>query len=213
MAKNTATATKDTEDAPTRTAPIDVAGQDARGFAAAYPGLYHLFGARVESWDVSPDGLVAKNVTFDAAANPERIIRDINRKDRRAPLFPAVLFILDPKAEPPNFANALELTTYMVNFWKGSMGPNSSKVPEYVRIAAGEYKERTGTKVRKGPKVRTINLKNVREVNVETLKNAGMGVEDIDYLIKIATELRNTQNAPAASAEETPATETAEIKS
>lgn len=205
MATKNSTAKAATPDPEPRTDPIDIGGQEARGFAAAYPGLFHLFDCRVEGWDVTPDGLVAKGVTFDAKFDPERIIRDINMKDRRAPLFPAILYIVDPKAEPPHFVNALDLTTYMVNFWKGSEGKDSSKVPQYVRDAAQAYKERTGTKVRKGPKVRTINLKNVREVNAETLKNAGMGVEDIDYLIQIATELRNAQtqeNTPAAEAVE-----------
>lgn len=198
MAKNSKSTTDDT-----RTAPIDIAGQDALGFAAAFSGLYHLFGARVESWDVTSDGLVAHNVTFDATYDPEVIVRDINLKPRRAQLFPAILSIVNPEIEPPHFDadDPTDITTYMVNFWKGSMGKDSSRVPEYVRIAASKYKERVGTKVRKGPKVKSINLKNVRDLNPETLRNANLTSEDIQYLIDTATQaqalLVSTESAPA----------------
>lgn len=200
MAKNSSKSTA--VETPARTEPIDVAGQNALGLASAYAGLYHLFDARVESWDVTTDGLVAHNFTVDGKYDPERIIHDINLKDRRAPLFPAILSIVNPDVPPPAFENSLEITTFMVNFWKGSMGENSSKVPEYVRVAASDMKERNGTKVRKGPKVRTINLKNVRDVNADTLRNAHLSPEDIQYLIDQAqAALVTTEATPAPEAE------------
>ncbi len=203
MARNSKTVTE----TPARTEPIDIAGQDALGFAAAYQGLYWLFDARVASWDVTPEGLVAHDVTFDGQYDPETIIHDINLKPRRAQLFPAVLSIVNPDIAPPPFENALDVTTYMVNFWKGSMGEGSSKVPEYVRTAASRMKEANGTKVRKGPKIRTINLKNVKDVNVETLKNANLSREDITYLLEIATAARDSlDETPETESTETPET-------
>lgn len=203
MAKKSETVTE--TETPDRTAPIDVAGQDALGLASAYAGLYHLFGARVEGWDVTNDGLVAHNFSVEGKYDPELIIKDINLKDRRAPLFPAILSIVNPDVAPPAFENSLDITTFMVNFWKGSMGENSSKVPEYVRTAALEMKERNGTRVRKGPKVRTINLKNVRDVNADTLRNAKLSVEDIQYLIEQAQAALSENESPAAETIEVPA--------
>lgn len=188
-----------TKETPARTEPVDLGGQDALGFAAAWQGLYHLFGARVESWDVNSDGLVAHGVTVDSKYDLDQIVRDINTKDRRPQLFPAVLSIVNPDIEPPHFESNLDITTYMVNFWKGSMGENSTKVPEYVRNAASEYKERMGTKTRRGPKPKSLNLRNVRELNVDTIKNADLSADDIDYLIQIATAAREAQGANSAA--------------
>lgn len=202
--KNTAVTETPEDNAQERTEPIDVAGQDALGLASAYAGLYHLFDARVESWDVTTDGLVAHNFTVDSEYDPELIVKHINLKNRRAPLFPAILSIINPNVAPPEFENALEVTTFMVNFWKGSMGEDSSKVPEYVRTAASRMKERNGTKVRKGPKIRTLNLKNVKDFNVDTLKNAGISREDIEYLISVsqsALDSVDNTESPADDAE------------
>lgn len=195
--KSTSTDTSETVDeTPARSEPIDVAGQNALGLASAYWGLYHIFDARVESWDVTADGLVAHNFTVDGKYDPEQIVTDINIKDRRAPLFPAILSIVNPDVAPTGFKDSAEITTFMVNFWKGSMGEDSSRVPEYVRTAASDMKERNGTKVRKGPKVRTVNLKNVRDVNADTFRNANVTREDIEYLIEQAQAalVENSEN-------------------
>jgi hypothetical protein len=186
-----------------RTAPIDVAGQNALGLAAAFWGLQHLFDAKVSGWDVTPEGIVAHDFTVAEPYSAEQIVHDINLKDRRAPLFPAIFSIMDPQAAPRPFESNLEITTFMVNFWKGSMGEDSSKVPEYVRTAASNYKERTGTKTKRGPKTRTINLKNVKDLNPDVLRNAKLSREDIEYLIKTASAVLDETETTEAGVEAT----------
>jgi len=177
-----------TETESTVSTPMDVAGPEASALAAAYDGLYHLFGARVSNWLVTEDGLVAEGFTVVGPYKPETILHDISRKDRRAPLWPTIRWIMDPAMEPPHFKSNLDITTFMVQFFKGSVEAGTSRSPEYVRKAAGAYKDRTNTRVKRGPKVRTIQLKNVREINVETLSQAGLSREDIQYLIDTASE-------------------------
>lgn len=172
---------------PDTSTPMDVIGSEAQALAAGYDGLYHLFGARVENWEIVDDVLVARNFTVDGQYNPETIITDISRKNRRAPLWPTLNWILDPNFVPAPFENSLAVTTFMVQFFKGSTGENNSRSAEYVKAAAAAYKDRTGTRVRRGPKSKTIQLKNIRDFNADKLAAAGLSRDDLSYLAEMAT--------------------------
>lgn len=183
----------------TTSAPMDVIGSQAIGLAAAYDGLYHLFGARVASWEVIDGTFVARDFRVDLPYNPETILTDINRKNRRAPLWPTLTWILDPEYVPAPFESNLQITTFMVQFFKGSTGEDNSKAADYVKAAAAALKVRSGTSVRRGPKAKTVQLKNVREFNAEKLTAAGMSKEDLQYLADIA--IAAIANAPEAQVE------------
>jgi len=189
MAKNSATAP----------APIDVVGAQAEAFAAAYDGLYHLFGARVSGWSIEDGVLIARGVAFNPLYSAETILTDISRRTRRAPLMPTALWLLDPEFVPAPFATNLDITTFMVQYFKGSTGEDNSKSAQYVKDAAAAYKDATGTRVKRGPNVRTINLKNLSELNEEKLAGSGASREDMLHLIAVAQAA--IENIPASEPE------------
>ena len=189
MAKSNSTAN-------TRTEPIDVLPPDSNGVIAAWDGLYWAFGARAESFDVVPEGLAIKGLTFDSGhADPATIIADVNHKGRRVPLFPAINWINGQ--EPAPFATAQEMTAYMVNHFRGSVDADSTKSAKYVRDAFSALKGRQGIVSKRGPKTKTINLKNLASVNASTLKAANVSREDLETLLA----------AVSAAVAETPPTE------
>jgi hypothetical protein len=175
MTKNSATVT-----------PIDVIGENAHGLAAAYDGLYHLFGVRVSSWEIEDGALVAMGVTCNPIYSLDTILTDVNRKNRRAPLWPTAQWLLDPEFVPAPFTDNLSITTFMVQYFAGSTGESNSRSAQYVKDAAAAYKDATGTRVKRGPKVRTINLKNLGDINAERLTNAGASRADILHLMEVA---------------------------
>lgn len=166
------------------TTPMDVGPDQSLGLAAAYDGIYHLFNGRVAKWTVTPDGLVAEGFTVDATYDPERILNDVNRRVRRAQLWPTLRWIMGEAPEP--FVRPEDITTFMVQFFKGAEEEGSSKAPKYIRTAAAIYKERTGTKIARGPKPKSLPLTNLSEVNESILLRAGVTHEDIIHLMEIA---------------------------
>jgi hypothetical protein len=167
-----------------RTKPINVGPDKTNGLLAAWDGIYHLFGGRVESWDITPEGIVAQGFSVDSQYNPDTILTDINRRDRRPLLFPTILWIQG--IEPALFESNQSITTFMVQYFKGSVEEGTSRSPLYVRQAAGAYKERTGTKVKRGPKPKTLQFKNLNEVSAETLIAAGISKESLAHLLEVA---------------------------
>jgi len=192
MAKNSATS------APTRTDPIDVGPDRAQALAAAYDGIYHLFGGRVESWLTTEDGLIANGFTVDGKYDPESILSAVAAHVRRAPLMPTLKWING--MEPDHFSNSQAVTTFTVQYYKGTDGEGSSKVPEWVRKAAQEYKEgRENFYQKRGPKPKAIQFKNLSEVNPEVLINAGVEVTDLQHLIEVATAAMESKKASDAA--------------
>jgi hypothetical protein len=193
MAKNTPTAT-----AETRSASVMVGPDRAQALAAAYDGVYHIFGGRVENWTTTEDGLFANGFSVDGKYDPEAILTALAAHVRRAPLMPTLGWING--IEPEDFANSQAVTTFTVQYFKGIDGEEGgSKVPEWVRKAAQDYKNgREGFYQKRGPKAKTIQLKNLSEVNPEVLLTAGIQVSDLEHLIEVATSALASRKASDA---------------
>lgn len=178
---------------PARTEPIDVAWPEAAGVLAAWQGLYHAFGARIDGYDVADDGIVIKGLTFsgDIGVQPSTIISNVNSKGRRVPLFPTIQYLNG--AAPAPFANAQEMTVFGVQNFRGSVEDGSTRVPKYVRDAFSRLKAEMGISGRRGPKPRTINLKNISQLDASTLKAANVSSEDLLHLAELAREVAASQ--------------------
>jgi hypothetical protein len=177
----------------TRTAAIDIAPPESVGVLAAWQGLYWAFKGRFEGYDMTPEGIVLKGVTFDGGTNVENLIRDVNRKNRRVPLYPTINYLNGH--EPEGFATAQEMTVFGVGNFRGAEGEGSTRVPKYVREAFSRLKVAQGISGRRGPKPRSINLKNLSSLDASTLKSAGVTPEDIQHLISVANEVAASQSA------------------
>lgn len=201
--KNSTSTATPTPTSTSRTDPFDVDPSRSLGLAAAFDGIYHLFGGRVESWNVTEDGLIAQGFSVLDSYDPERILNDVNSHVRRAQLWPTVKWIMG--MTPADFESAQDITTFMVQFFKGADESGTSKSPAYVRNAAAAYKaSRGGTFTQKrGPKPKSISLKNLADVNESVLVNAGVSAEDIQHLIEIAQKALSERNVNTSDTEAT----------
>lgn len=184
-----------------RTESIDVGPDQSPGVLAAWQGLYHALGARFEGYDVTDDGIVLRGVSFsnDVGASPETIIGHVNSKGRRVPLFPTINYLNG--AAPAPFNTAQEMTVFGVQNFRGTSDDGATKVPKYVRDAFTRLKAAQGISGRRGPKPRTLNLKNLASLDASTLKNAGVSAEDIQHLIAVANEVAASQVAAEVATE------------
>jgi hypothetical protein len=198
------------EQANKRSQSIDVGPDLAPALAAGYDGLFYLFGARVENWEVTPEGLFAHGYTVDEKYSDvqERVLHDIAMRVRRPQLMPTILWIngIEPQPFPSNQA----ITTFLVQFFKGSVEEGTSKVPEYARKAAEAYRaSQPGTYTRKGPKPKGLAFKDISNADENVLLQAGLTLEEIQHLAQIAnTAMAARQHqADEASAVATATTE------
>jgi hypothetical protein len=176
-----------------RTSPVNIAPPESAGIMAAWQGLYHAFGARLGGYDIVDDGIVLTDVTFDAGTNVETLVRDVNTKNRRVSLFPTILY-LNGQA-PESFTTAQEMTVFAVQNWRGSAEDGSTRTPKYVRDAFARLKASQGIASKRGPKPRSINLKNLGSLDASVLRNANVPASELEHLIAVAQEVVATQAA------------------
>lgn len=189
---------KSNQSANQRTTPIDVPAPNSNGVMAAWDGLYHFFGARFDSVETNEDGLVVLGLTFDGQYNAETIVSNINQKGRRVPLFPTINWINGAAPEP--ITDPKEMTAWLVNFFRGSVEEGSTRAPKYARDAVAAYKGTLGISNKRGPKPRTLSLKNVSTVDASVLRNAKVSDADLQHLIAIAQEALAASEAPVEAA-------------
>ena len=170
-------ATKNSQ--PARTEPIDIADTEetapASALLAAWQGIYWLFGGRVDSWEVTPAGVIAHGFSVEGSYLPEKIIEDISHKARRVDFVSGYNAVLGN--EPPKFNDSQEMTTYMVQNFKGSVEDGTSRTPAYVRNAASDYKAANGLKKRRGPSRKILRLDALDETTLQ-----GISPELLDQL-------------------------------
>lgn len=162
--------------APARSAEIEVTDlAQSRGIAAAWRGIYHFFGGRVQSWefvpptDENPDGgLIAHGFSVLSSLDPNQIVSDIGNRDRRLEMFP-FYFYANGTATPPDFLTSQDMTNFMVQYLKGAVEEGTAKTPEYVRKAVADYKAANGLRTRRGPKRKIIRLDNLAELDATQL--------------------------------------------
>lgn len=170
---------ENTATAPTRSDVIEVSDTKmAAALIAAWQGIYHFFGGRVEEWEVLtpsedlPDGgLVAHGFSVDGKYDPNRILSDINVRDRRVGLFPAHSYLTNPDAVPPPFTDAKQMTAWSVQFLRGAVEEGTARTPEYARDAIGEYKANQGLAVRRGRQRKIFRLDEITNLDEKAIRS------------------------------------------
>jgi hypothetical protein len=188
----------------TRSNSVDVSPPESNGVIAAWRGLYHALGARAEAFDLTSDGLVIRGFSVNGAYDPQKIISDVNHKNHRVSLFPTILWIQGQEPEP--FETAQEMTSYSVQNFRGSVETGATRTPEYVRDAFKALKGRMGISNKRGPKPRTISLKNLSTLDASVLTNAKVPASDLQKLIEVASAALADAPAEAPETSEVAAT-------
>lgn len=145
---------------------------------AAWQGLVNLFGAECERFDVTPEGVVAVNVTTAAKVDRDTIIDAIFRHgdkvvNRRLDLIELYPYVLDP-TNVASFTSPAEMTAWMVQFTKGYGDGDGSRSPQWVKEAITDYKSDRNIAAPRGRKRRIIRLDNLGEIKPETLADTDL---------------------------------------
>lgn len=138
---------------------------------AAWQGLYWLFNARVDRFDVTSDGVVAVGFSVDKQYDPDKIVHDISTKgdktvERRLDLIPAYFYLNGET--PPLFADSNAMTQFMAQYFRGA-GETEGRSPDYVKAAIAAYKKEHGLAVRRGRPPRTIKIEALASIDPAVL--------------------------------------------
>jgi hypothetical protein len=157
-----------TPEAETRTQPITVGVENGAGNAvlAAWQGIYHLFGGRA-NFEITTDGVIVNDFTVDAKYDAEQIVQDISHRNRRLDLIPTYLWVQGEEPEP--FADAKEMTQFMVQYFRGSVEEGSSRAPKYVRDAVQNFKSNNNLAKKRGPRKKIFRVDNLSELDASAL--------------------------------------------
>jgi hypothetical protein len=176
-----------------------IVGDAAIALAAAWRGVFHFFGGRVDSWDILPvsdehpeGGLVANGFTVNGSLNPDEVIRDISKRNRRLEFFPAYNYLVLGDT-PPEYTDPQDMTNFMVQYLKGSVEEGTAKTPEYVRQAVADYKSAHGLRTRRGPKRRIIRLDALDQLDEATIANIPQ--DQMDAFLALATKVAGAREA------------------
>jgi len=193
MARNSTPVDETTvEDSVAMTDAITVSPEQTVGLIGAWDGVYTILGGRVDSWEITPDGVFAHGFTVPSQFNPETILTDVNRTGHRVSLFPAINWLNGDVPAP--FATPLDVQAWMTQYFKGSAGEGSTKVAEYVRKAAKAYRSETMGTARPGPKPKI--LKALASLDVSQLKD--IDISDLDHIEDVLRAVRASQATNSA---------------
>jgi hypothetical protein len=180
-----------TTEAETRTQPITVGTENGAGNAvlAAWQGIYHLFGGRA-TFEVSPDGVIVNDFTVDAKYDPEQIVLDISHRNRRLDLIPTYLWVQGEEPEP--FADAKDMTQFMVQYFRGAVEEGSSRSPKYVRDAVQNFKANNNLAKKRGPRKKIFRVDNLSELDASAL--VGVNASELARLKEAVERALSAQN-------------------
>jgi len=189
-----ATKSKTTNETPTTedtttvdtTTPQDFGPENgSNNILAAWQGLYHLLGARVERWDVTADGVFAIGLTFDAALVPDTdtVIKDISYRgdkfvNRTVELLPAY-FDLQGQV-PAVFEDAGAMTQWMAKFFRGAGEGDTNRSPQYVKDGISKNKSARGLAARRGRPPKKIEIEAIGSIDESVL--AQVNHEELERL-------------------------------
>ena len=189
-----ATKSKTTNETPTTedtttvdtTTPQDFGPETgSNNILAAWQGLYHLLGARVERWDVTADGVFAIGLTFDAALVPDTdtVIKDISYRgdkfvNRTVELLPAY-FDLQGQV-PAVFEDAGAMTQWMAKFFRGAGEGETNRSPQYVKDGISKNKSARGLAARRGRPPKKIEIEAIGSIDESVL--AQVNHEELERL-------------------------------
>jgi hypothetical protein len=170
----TATTEEDTTTVTT-TEPKDF-GPDtgSNNILAAWQGLYHLFGARVERWDVTKDGVFAIGLTFqsDLVPDTDTVVRDISYRgdkfvNRTIELYPAYFDVQG--IAPEEFEDAGAMTQWMAKFFRGAGEGETNRSPQYVKDGIAKNKTARGLAARRGRPPKKIEIESIGSIDESVL--------------------------------------------
>jgi hypothetical protein len=189
-----ATKTKGTEGQPNtaRSASINLDENQGRAALAAWRMLFHLYGARVEGWNPTENGVEAIGFSVSAEFDPETIVRDISSRSRRLDFLTVTPWVNGQA--PSHYADAGEITADTVQFYKGAVEEGSAKSPPYTKDAIANYKAANALAKKRGPKAKTIRLDQLDELDESIL----YGMDDKDVAI-LQAALNRVASSKAAS--------------
>ena len=152
---------------------------------AAWQGLYHLFGARVERFDVTSDGVFAINPTVSEDYNLDTILHDLTHRgdkvvNRRMDFLP--LHFWATGNVPAPFMSSTHLTIWMTQFLKGT--GEKGRSPQYAKDAIRDFKASNGLAVPRGRPRKTFKLTELGALNESALDGI-----DISELTKFRATL------------------------
>ena len=174
-----------------RTATPVVESNDVASFPIrAWQGLYHLFGARVERFDVTPEGVTAINFTMpekDANTVLEYIVRD---EKARVPLFPAY-FWLQGEAPAP-FSSSAELTIWQT---QNVVAGDKNRRPKFIKDAIQDYKNSIGIAVPRGRPRKHFKLE-IGQIDTSALEASDL--QELEKLQETIERVRSTRETVEA---------------
>jgi len=188
-------------DMPARSKSINLDETQGRSALAAWRMIHWLYGAEVEKWNPTDNGVEATGFTTFADYDPETVIKDISSRTRRLELL-ETLPILNGQAPKP-YTEAGEITADQVQFYKGAVEEGSAKAPAYVKGAVAAYKLANALAKKRGPKAKTIRLDKLDELDENVLANMESG--DI-AILQAALERVANSRVPTTAATEAVAT-------
>lgn len=159
----------------TRTTPQDFGPEnDSLNIAAAWQGLYWILGARVQEWQVTPNGLFAIGLTFptDYVPSTDEVVHDvsyhgdkhISRSLDFLPFYPVV-----QGEEPAKFLDANSLTLWMSKFTRSANEGESNRSPQYVKDGIARYKGENGLSTRVGRPASKFTVETIADLPADVL--------------------------------------------
>lgn len=177
-----------------RTPATDVAGDQAMSLLANWKLVHNIFGGRAGTWEVSESGIVAHDFTMgNEYTDSETLLADISHQNKRPSIFPSYFYLQGGEPEAYSGENAArDISTDLVQAFKGAVSENSSQAPVYARSAAAAYKAANSLGGKRGrPATPKINLNDIDSLEVDAL--AGVSPDELDKLIAIVSQARANQ--------------------
>ena len=168
-------------------APIDFGPTEGgNNILAAWQGLYWLFGARADKFEVTPEGVNVIGFTVEAPYDALQIVRDLTVRGekiitRRVDLVPS-FFYVNGEA-PAEFADSNSMTQFMAQYYRGA-GEVEGRSPEYVKSAIAAFKKGHNLAVKRGRPSKTVKIEALGNIEESVLANV-----DLDELQKLRETL------------------------
>jgi hypothetical protein len=171
---NPVDATTETVEATAPAVPLNFGPTEGgNNILAAWQGLYWLFGARVEKFEVAPEGVNIVGFTVDEPYNAEQIVHDLSvREDkiinRRVDLVPSFFYVNGET--PAEFADSNSMTQFMAQYFRGA-GEVEGRSPDYVKSAIATFKKGHNLAVKRGRPSKTIKIEALGNLDESILAN------------------------------------------
>lgn len=163
----------------------------------AWQGLYWVFGARAERFDLTDDGVYSVGITMAPGFNPATVVADMGggKRHPRLDLYPLYQYVMG--VEPEEFEGddaSLELTRWLTANFRNEDGGRS---PDYAKKAIADYKKARNLDKPRGRKPRKI-LEQLASIDPKVL--AGMDPDGLAKLREILAQAETIQHETATEA-------------